>query len=387
MIRPNPFTPKSGIEPRVFLGREKEVDIFNKQLDRAKTGYFNHFIVLGDWGIGKTTLLKEYRKIAQSQGILTSFVTIPKFTDKNLLSPTIHLMTQIPRSLPIKFEKIKRFIDHLRGLGINFPIIGGGLNLPAKESYKGDSQVLLLDSLVTLWRDLKKEMDTAFVLLDDVQNYEKSPEFLTLLKNVLSDDEIAKRTGYLFILSSTSSGWADFLVKHHPIGRYFVPIVRLSNLEKERIPEIINGILKDTGVSFEKGVIGEISEYSEGHPFQMQVLCDYLYESQVQGKVTMDYFESAFDSTLEELGDIILEPLYVLASEKEKGILHLMADNYAITSVSEVLSLLQRAQPQIDKKSLSVHLNRLKNKGLIQKVNRGHYKIISRIMAEYIKRK
>lgn len=386
-IAPNPFTPKSGIEPRVFLGREKEIEIFKKQLNRTKVSYFNHFIVIGDWGIGKTTLLKEYRKISQSQGILTSFVTVPKFTDKTLLSPTVHLMTQIPRSLPIKFEKIKRAINHLRGLGINFPIIGGGLNFPAKQRYKRDPQVLLLDSLVTLWKDLEKEMNVVIVFIDDVQNYEKISEFLTLLKNVLSDDEIAKHTGYLFVLSSTSSGWEDFLVKHHPLGRYFIPIVKLLNLEKERIPEIINGILRDTGVSFEKEVIREVVEYSEGHPFQMQILCDYLYESQVHGKVTMDCFESAFNNALDELGDIILEPLYTLASEQEKGTLHLMAENYTVTSVSEILSLLQGIQPQIDKKSLSVHLNRLKNKGLIQKVNRGHYKIISRIMSEYIRRK
>lgn len=27
MIKPNPFTPKSGLEPKVFINREKEIKI------------------------------------------------------------------------------------------------------------------------------------------------------------------------------------------------------------------------------------------------------------------------------------------------------------------------------------------------------------------------
>jgi predicted transcriptional regulator len=33
MIKPNPFTPKSGLEPRVFINREKEIVIFSNQYE------------------------------------------------------------------------------------------------------------------------------------------------------------------------------------------------------------------------------------------------------------------------------------------------------------------------------------------------------------------
>ena len=38
MIKPNPFTPKSGLEPKVFFDREKEINFFLKRIDEAKTG-------------------------------------------------------------------------------------------------------------------------------------------------------------------------------------------------------------------------------------------------------------------------------------------------------------------------------------------------------------
>jgi hypothetical protein len=385
-IASNPFTPKSGMEPRVFLGREKGLATFYAQLERAGNNYYNHYIVLGDWGIGKTTLLKEYKKIAQTQGILTSFVSIREYTERELIIPAVQLITHIPRGLPIKFEKIKNFAKYLDGLGITLPVIGGGIQLTSKPKYKGDPQLLLLDALLRLWNELKKEMATVVVLLDDVHNYKIVPEFLTLLKNVLSDEEIVKRTGYLFVLSSTYKGWSKFMQKHHPIGRYFIPIVRLKNLSKEEVIEIVDKTLDSTGVVFERDVKKTIFKYTEGHPFQLQVLCDYLYESQVEGVVRIDSFGSSLDKTLEDLGEIIFTPLYNRASEKEKQILKVMANNYNTKSVDKLMSIAVNEGTDIDKGAFNVLLSRLVEKGIIAKTGRGSYILPNRLLAEYIRR-
>jgi ATPase subunit of ABC transporter with duplicated ATPase domains len=63
----NPFTPRSGQEPKVFIGREKELATFTKHLENMKVKRYDHFVVVGGWGTGKTTLLKEFRKIAHAQ--------------------------------------------------------------------------------------------------------------------------------------------------------------------------------------------------------------------------------------------------------------------------------------------------------------------------------
>ena len=64
----NPFTPMTGVEPTVFGGRTQELEFFEQRLNRALHSRFcEHFLVLGNWGIGKSTLLKEYKKICQSR--------------------------------------------------------------------------------------------------------------------------------------------------------------------------------------------------------------------------------------------------------------------------------------------------------------------------------
>ena len=67
----NPFTRMTGEEPTVFGGRTQELEFFEERINRVlHTRFCEHFLVLGDWGIGKSTLLKEYKKICQSRGHL-----------------------------------------------------------------------------------------------------------------------------------------------------------------------------------------------------------------------------------------------------------------------------------------------------------------------------
>jgi len=59
MISSNPFTPQSGWEPKIFGGRNQELGIFKSILDDAVNTRPNHLVVLGEWGAGKTSLLKQ----------------------------------------------------------------------------------------------------------------------------------------------------------------------------------------------------------------------------------------------------------------------------------------------------------------------------------------
>ena len=382
-IAPNPFTAKAGMEPRVFLGREDAVQQFEKSLDRAKQGYFNHFSILGEWGIGKTTLLKEYRKIAQSQGILTSFFPMREFTDKNLIDPVIQLVTQIPKNLPVRKVTFKKFKEYLSGSGITLPVIGGGINLPGKNKYNSDPQVLLLESLLTLWQDIKVEADIVFILVDDIQNLHTVPEYLTILKNVLSDEEIIKNTGFFFILTSTVAWWKQFMVKHHPVGRYFAPLARLKNLNREEVGKVIHGSLDGSGIVFHDQIIEKIYDYTEGHPFQMQVLCENLYDNQINGAVTQRGLEIALDKALQYLGELILDNFFDKASEKEKIILTEMAEDYTSYTAEDLAGRLEGMKNN----EIRTMLLRLTEKGILRKVARGQYSINSRMLHELITRK
>lgn len=197
-ITSNPFTPKSGWEPRVFLGREKEIEIFNRKLDEAKKGRCDHFLILGEWGIGKTSLLKEFKRIAQRENILTSLITISEYTDKNTFNDGVReLIEEIPQKFPLDINKLKYFMKQLSSIGVEF--LGAGFSI-SKKVEEMQPQSLLFNTLQTLWSDLKNETEVAVILMDDVQNFTPISGIFTILKNVLSDEEIV-RTKFLFALS------------------------------------------------------------------------------------------------------------------------------------------------------------------------------------------
>lgn len=390
VISPNPFTPKSGWEPRVFTGRENEIEFFKKKLQEGvEIKRYDHFLIRGDWGVGKTSLLKEYKKIAQAENHLCSYVPVSEFQEGDkFIAATQHLVTHIPRNLPVKHEKLKKLREFLAGWGIALPVIGGGITVPLKE-LKGDPQILLLDALVRLWQDIKdirEDTSVIIVLIDDVHNYKSISGYLTILKNVLSNEEIVKGTGFLFVLASTFAGWAQFIQKHHPIGRYFTPSVKLSNLTREEVSSFIDQTLDSTGVIFSPSICQKVYEYTEGHPLELQILCSYLYENQIGGKVTDEVWEVSLDATLIQIGEILLDALYGIASERERQILKVFARTHQSLNWKDITEEMKEKDAKFPAESIGMYLGRMVEKELLKQEKRGPYSLPDRMFREYLLR-
>jgi hypothetical protein len=381
-IQPNPFVPKSGMEPRMFVGREEQIELFDSVLESARHNKrFDHCLIMGEWGIGKTALLKEFKKIAQSRKLLTSLVTIREFQETDtFLSATQHLITQLPRNIPIKPDILQNFMSYLAGFGFTVPVVGGGIQFPDKKELMGDPQVMLLDALQRLWKEVQTETEVLVVLLDDVQNYQPISGYLTILKNVLSDESIVKETGFLFVLSSTTKDWSEFLTKHHPIGRYFTPIMKLSHLSHDQMMKFLDETLASTGVRFDDEVREKVYEYSGGHPYELQVLCSFLYDNQIVGEVTGDVWDVSLEMALTRMGDVLLDSLYESASLTERAILREFAEesgdfrSRGIDMETKILS----------SEEVAKYLNRLAEKELLIRKGRGIYSFPDRLFREYV---
>jgi len=56
-------------EAERFVGREHELDLFEREIERPSPRYCI-FYITGQGGVGKTTLLKRYQEIAKNMGFL-----------------------------------------------------------------------------------------------------------------------------------------------------------------------------------------------------------------------------------------------------------------------------------------------------------------------------
>jgi len=384
MIKPNPFTPKSGQEPRIFLNREGEISFFEKRLKELKINDTNHYILNGSWGIGKTSLLKYFKLFAQEKSFHAAYFSIEEFhEDVDSTAITVHLLQSISRALSLRFKKGSPFLKLLQGFGIQVLGTGFNINFHVDKNILFDSPTLLLDGLLNIWKELKKP-NGVVVLIDDVQNLSRVTRYMTTIRNVLSHDDIIKKTKFLFILSSTLDGWKPFMIRNHPIGRFFIPRVELKGFNQGNTYKLIEQTLENTGVKFDQKILPFVWEYTEGHLFELHSLCRELYDLQEKGFVSHGKANLALENCMIYLGTAIFENLLSEISEKEKEILYAISFFKTPQDTQEIERKTQKFNFKI--KGIRQYLRRLTDKNMIENPRRGMYFIKDAMLRLYINR-
>lgn len=384
MIKPNPFTPQSGWEPKVFAGREEQLLDFEKTLAEAAAARPNHMVIVGEWGIGKTSLLKQYKKLSQLRGYPASYCSISKL---NTHSKTLGGINLIMQEMAFGFPGTKSgnfFLEDTELPDFDNEHSSAAQKKTEIKNRKLAPQIQFAKFLISLFKSLKTKL--AVVLLDDVQNLLSASEVIDILRAVLSKDEILSQTRYLFVLAATPQGWEDFVDKHDPVGRFFRRRESISALKESQAELIITGTLADTGVAFEKEVTAKAYAYTLGHPYELQLLCSHLYDSQIEGKVALKQWEGAFANTLRELGRDYFDSLFRRASDREMDILEILAEKNELLKISDLRTIMitEKRAKNFPVANIKNFLYRLKNKGLIKREEDNAYKILDPMFAEYV---
>ena len=370
MIKSNPFTPQSGWEPRVFGGREENLSLFKSNLENAISVRPNHLVVLGEWGIGKTSLLKQFKRIAQEKGYPACFCSVSRFTKKDKPLDAIYLIAE----------------EMLLG----FPSLGVDseefLKVFSKRKSLAQAQTQFTKFLLSLWKSLNAEL--AVVMLDDLQNLLPISNTIDILRAVLSKDEIIRNTRFLFVLSSTPFGWSSFLDKHDPIGRFFRKRLSVLNLKKEEVVNTVDKTLEDTGVDFDDAVKKRIFEYTDGHPYEVQLLSSHLYDGQIEGKVVDASWDNALNNTLKELGRDYFNSLFSRASERERDLLKILSEEKKSLSMKDfrTMMIVGRHARKFPIANIKNFLYRLEEKGIISRNENGSFDIPDRMFREFVLR-
>ncbi|MFH1797792.1 MAG: P-loop NTPase fold protein [Candidatus Omnitrophota bacterium] len=382
MIKPNPFTPRSGQEPKVFLNRDDEIAFFEKRMHELQNHDANHYILNGSWGVGKTSLLKYFKLFAQEKGFHSSYFSIqefPEHVDDEKI--TVHILQSISRALPLQLKKDSRLLKYLEGFGIQVLGTGFNVNFRLDKNIMLDSQSLLLDGLINIWGELK-DSKGVIVLIDDAHNLSQVTRYMTTIRNVLSHDDIMKGTNYLFILSSTVEGWKPFMIRNHPIGRFFIPRLELKRFNQGNTYKLIEETLKGTGVKFGKELFPFIWEHTNGHLFEVHSLCRTLYDLQERGIVGNNKADIALNESVMYLGTTIFEQILSSASEREKEILYAISFLKKPSSIDEITN--QLGKLKIKKSALKSYLSKLVDKNLLSHPKRGLYVIEDRMFRLYV---
>jgi len=133
-------------------------------------------------------------------------------------------------------------------------------------------------------------------------------------------------------------------------------------------------------VTFDEDVKERIFQVTQGHVFEVQALCETLFDQQLGGRVSLANWETALQHTLLVLADAQFSGMKQRASGVELSVLGTIASKKgAIT-----LASLKKEHPEI--KSPAEVLRRLTDKGLVHRESRGLYSISDELFCEYLRR-
>ncbi|MBI4981374.1 hypothetical protein HZC30_07530 [Candidatus Woesearchaeota archaeon] len=140
--------------------------------------------------------------------------------------------------------------------------------------------------------------------------------------------------------------------------------------------------LKGTGVNFSDKVTDLVFEFTQGHLFEIHVLCFNLYNCEMEGEVGLQQWNKGLEKGLMYLGNSVFDN-YLSISQRERELL--AALSYFDKPV-ELIKIIQKCKElKLDINSISQYARRLVEKKIISNPSRGNYFIEDRLFREYVK--
>jgi len=336
MKGPNPFVPW---DETVIMGRKQQMEAFSVFLDRVAGGSSGVLLLYGIPGSGKSMLMKLFHAEAQKRGLFAPYMKVEK-RDK---------LDRISKALFSELEN----------------------EIAAKEPSRADvlSKEGNTGTLKGVIGALEKVMHSNFpgvvFLIDDLDRTRKSEEMIRNIANVAKEK---RKVG--FVVSSTK--------RFEPPEN--AETMHLDQVEEQEFHDYIAKMLKKEPKMGEE-CIKAIYADCGGNPKLLKQVCWILYDSirENEKMITKAHYVANMRSMISFLSRDWFGKLYATASQQEKIILKNLARAPEPLSVKELAAGLNKGMGPV-----ATLLIRLEGKGHIVRVERGRYKIFSKLYAKFI---
>ncbi|GJM09707.1 MAG: hypothetical protein DHS20C11_19830 [Lysobacteraceae bacterium] len=297
----NPFIPHQPVKPDEFVGRSAEIFDLEQCLSHAKNGTPRHFLLTGDRGIGKTSLMDYLRSVGRSvssdQKVNFDFLVADIILDK--YTTTLEFIRKIERAISRELEKTEparaflskawEFLNRVEAVGVSVR------SSPTEVRSDTMLRVELAHSLINIsnrvcqksdYRSdvISKQYDGILIIVDEADQAPKDLALGAFLKTFLETLHRERCTSVMFGLTGLPTA-VDRLLEGHRSSLRLFHQVRLGCLRKIEVIDIIDQKVLDIrnqGVS--KFDITDAAKeviwmYSDGHPHFVQQLGYCAFEA------------------------------------------------------------------------------------------------------------
>src|SRR3989344_4715511 len=303
MTKVNPFTPNSPAHSGMFIGRIFEVDRIEKALVQTKHSNPTHLLLLGERGIGKTSLLNVAEMFARGEFQWGDYkhnvlaVRLSLHDGMELVDFAIALKKAIEREINkdnpelALFKNAWKFLSRFEGAGFSYR---------KEESRAGATQLIqeFIYSLIDLVKSIKdpsimEKKDGLVILLDEADKASQGLRLGEFLKS-LSEALISENCNSVLFILTGLPNVTDVLLNSHQSSLRLFEELNLNPLSKEETALVIqrglNTVLEKSGqeIVVDPEAYEGIYFYSEGYPHFVQQIGYSVFEIDRDNKITKE---------------------------------------------------------------------------------------------------
>jgi len=385
MTLQNPFTPGHGLYPPHFANRDREIQIFRKRLQATLAGTPRHLAVLGTSGLGKTSLLLKFRRIAVDHGCLTSLGSVNVVDNvESFLSGTVRTL-----ALQVRASYGETAWNRL-AKAMRLPVASGPTLEAALHrdfASMSDVQTSLRQYIRTIWEQTCERAPALLILIDNIGLLQRSLETMTVLRDTLADLGI-EGVNVMAIIAGQSNHFSQFEAAQEGFDECFEPL-ELQPLTDEAIYDALITPIAGTPMRLDSEVADRIVDLAAGRPYYLQELAYHAFEmADPDHRVTPHTFELALEQTFYRVSTTIFEQQMTTLSESERRLLAVLINLHEPASDEDVIRA--AAQAGLNEDAVPELLRDLGQKGYIDQLDEGfaqrRYSIPDPLFREYVRR-
>lgn len=341
-MRFNPYMPNSPVHPGMFVGRIEEIETIEKCFNQTKYGNPDHFLIQGERGIGKSSLLSFAEGMAKGEvslksGSVFNFIVIN--VDLAHVSTKSDVVGQIGRGLKDAFRTHNSLKEKAKGVWdwvTNWEVLGVKYQKSESQIDELDAIDDIADNLGQIIGEGKESYDGVVLLIDEADTPGVKSELGRLVK-YLSERLNKRGANNVLIGMAGVTGIVPMLSASHPSSPRLFNILTMEALLHSECEQVIEiGVKEANRKNLEKTTITPqakklIADLSEGYPHFLQQFAFSAFEADWDLEIdSSDVEEGAYreNGAMAQLGEKFFNEMYhaKINSEDYRRVLDAMAE-------------------------------------------------------------
>ena len=326
----NPYSPGAGSPPPELVGRDPILEQARILLGRVKQKKPEKSMLLtGLRGVGKTVLLNEIKRMADSAGYRT--ISIEAHEGKALgplLAPYLRSLLYDLDRIAGTGDKVKRGLAVLRSfigsIKVSIGDVDIGLDIdPEKGSAdSGDLEIDLPNLFVAIGEAAEDRKSAVAILIDEIQYFsQKELGALIMAMHKMQQRQlpvVLLGAGLPILpgMAGASKSYAERLFSFPNIGA----------LSHENSVKALQEPAQAAGVAFEASALDEVFHLTKGYPYFLQEWGYVAWNLATESPITLKVVQDAKNTVIPRLDDNFFRVRYDRLTPSEKNFLRAIAE-------------------------------------------------------------